>query len=486
MSRLQKQVVRVIREYDLFKANDRIILGISGGLDSVALLSLIFNINCVDTIYSEVTIAHLNHLLRGRESEDDEQFVRNLAKRFELPVIVERKDIKDAARRQKLSLEEVARKERYKFLESAALKVNANVIAVGHNADDNAETILHRIIRGTGILGVNGMRPKRRLTPVSKIELVRPLLFSWRKDVVTYLKEKQLSYRIDSTNFEKDKFRSKIRTELIPFLEKDYNFGIKKSLIKLGEITTQNYDFLKLQADTLSEKVFIKKNEEKDKVPGEVILDIHKLKNAPLILQQIIIREAIVRLGTPLREFGYENYKDILNLSKQKKTFINKGIKKYLDIKIEENKLYLSNKKYHLEEKPVLEEVVLKIPGDTDIIKHKYIVKMEVREIRNGFLEEFKKIKTKYDEAIDFSKINMPLTVRSRIQGDRFWPLGSRGIKKVKDFFIDNKIPLMERNLVPIVTMNGRPIWIVGFRIDDRVRITEETRKLLIMKFKRC
>ena len=130
-----------------------------------------------------------------------------------------------------------------------------------------------------------------------------------------------------------------------------------------------------------------------------------------------------------------------------------------------------------------MKETVIKIPGETKLVETKYIVKMEIREIENGFLEEFKRSKTKYDEAVDFDKISIPLMIRTRRPGDKFWPLGSPGIQKVKDFFINSKIPMLERDTVPIVTMNGQPIWIVGFRIDDRIRVTKGTRKLLIMKF---
>ncbi|MFQ5962701.1 MAG: tRNA lysidine(34) synthetase TilS [Candidatus Scalinduaceae bacterium] len=485
MSQLEKQIVNVIRNYNLFSANDRLLLGVSGGPDSVALLSLVFNLNRTNNNCSELFIAHLNHLLRGEESEQDEQFVKYLSKRFKLPIIVERRDINEVARKQKLSLEEAARKERYKFLENAAQKVGANIIAVGHTADDNAETILHRIIRGAGILGLNGIRPKRKLTSFSTIDLVRPLLFSWRKDIIAYLKEMNLAYKIDSTNLEKDKFRSRIRVELIPLLEKNYNPCIKKSLVKLAEITTQNYDFLNSHTDSLFKKTSLNR-QETDKVFKEVILDIPNLKKIPVILQQIIIRKAMVRLNIPLKKFGFKNYKNTLDLIKHKRKLISKDIKGYLNIRIDDNKLRLTNKKYHIEEKPVLEEVKLQVPGVTKLDEMKYKVKMEIREIKNGFLEELKRSKTKYVEAVDFNKINIPLTVRMRRQGDKFWPLGSGGTKKLKNFFIDNKIPRMERNTVPIVTMNGQPIWVVGWRIDNRVKITKETKKLLIMKVERC
>ncbi len=163
---LQKQVAGVIREYNLFSTNDRILIGVSGGPDSVALLNLIYNTSQTNPPYSEIFIAHLNHSIRGRESDEDELFVTTLAEKYKVSLTTEKRDIIEIARERKISLEEAARDERYKFFESTAEKMGANVIAVGHNADDNAETILHRIIRGTGITGVSGIRPKRKLTTV--------------------------------------------------------------------------------------------------------------------------------------------------------------------------------------------------------------------------------------------------------------------------------------------------------------------------------
>ncbi|MDV5120866.1 MAG: tRNA lysidine(34) synthetase TilS [Candidatus Scalindua sp.] len=482
MLQLQKQVTAVIKEYNLFRANDTVLLGVSGGPDSVALLSLIFDANRVNSIYSDIFIAHLNHLIRGKESEEDAQFVSDLAKKFKLSIVSERRDIKEIARERKMSLEEAAREERYKFLENAAKRVGANVIAVGHNADDNVETILHRIIRGTGIVGLGGMRPKRKLTPFSSINLVRPLLFTWRKDIIAYLKEKNLSYRVDSTNFETDQFRNRIRAELIPLLEKNYNSKIKKSLVKLSETATQNYDLLEAQAKDLFEEVLLNIEGKTDEILSEIVLDIHKLKEVPQILQQLIIKEAIIRLKIPLKKLGYKNYKDILSILNYRNAPVSNVVKDYLNVKIEGGKLHLSKMKYYVEEGPVLNETVIKIPGETKLVETKYIVKMDIREIENGFLEGFKRSRTKYDEAVDFDKISVPLMIRTRRSGDKFWPLGSPGIQKVKDFFINNKIPMLERDTVPIVTMYDQPIWIVGFRIDDRIRITKETRRLLIMK----
>jgi tRNA(Ile)-lysidine synthase len=479
MLQLRRQVAGVIRAYDLFNANDRILIGVSGGPDSVALLSLIHNTNRTNPSCSKIFIAHLNHSIRGRESDEDEQYVIALTEKYDVPLFTEKRDIIEIARERKISLEEAARDERYKFFKSAAEKVGANVIAVGHNADDNAETILHRIIRGTGITGVSGIRPKRKLTPGSSINLIRPLLFTWRKDIIAHLEEENLSYRVDSTNIETDKLRNIIRMELIPHLEENYNAKIKKSLVALGETALQNCDYMETKAKMLFEDVWMNRE-----APLEtIVLDVNKLKVSPQILQQMVIKEAIIRLDIPLKKLSNRNYKDILNTLNSKKTEVINIVKEYLNVRRDGNELHLSKNRYCAEEIPVFGETVIKVPGVTKLVDMNYGVKTEILEIKNGFLEEFKENKTNYEEAVDLDKVCMPLTVRTRKPGDRFQPLGSRGAKKIKAFFIDNKVPVMERDTVPIVTMNGEPIWIVGFRIDDRIRVSDETTNLLIMKF---
>ncbi len=485
MQQLQRKVMNIISGHDLFRACDKIMLGVSGGPDSVALFKTLLGANTTGNIYSGLFIAHLNHLLRGEESEQDEQFVRDLAEESNISIIVERRDIRKFAGERKMSIEEAARGERYRFLETAAQKVDANIVAVAHTADDNAETILHRIIRGTGILGIRGMGLKRKISQSSKIELVRPLLFSWRKDIIAYLEELNISYRNDSTNFETDKFRNRLRLELIPILEERYNTGVKKSLIRLGEIANQNYNFLRSQADGLFERVLVNEDKSVNKSPEDIVLDITELKEIPVALQQFIIKEALIRMGVPLKKLGHNHYKVILDLIKSRKTLVNRCIKNYLIVCKDDKLLHLSRKKYHVEDKPILERIELKAPGEAKLDVLKCKVCIQVVSIKNGFLEEFKQNKSKHDEAVDFDKIELPISIRMRKEGDRFWPLGSKGIKKLKDFFIDNKVPRMKRDSIPIIIMNGQPIWVVGYRIDDRVKISKETRTLLIMRVER-
>ncbi|MDR4504621.1 MAG: tRNA lysidine(34) synthetase TilS [Candidatus Scalindua sp.] len=472
----------MIKNYHLFDKHDAILLAISGGPDSVALLNLLTQTNQIVNIYSELYLAHLNHLLRGEESEQDELFVRDIAGIHNLPIMVEQRNIRESSRIRKLSLEEAAREERYDFLGAAARQFNTRVIVVGHTADDNAETILHRIIRGTGITGLNGMRPKRRLFPSSTVELVRPLLSVWRDDIIAYLKKMNIPYRTDSTNLGIDTFRSRCRVELIPLLEKNYNIKVKQSLKRLGEISTQNSNFLHSEADLLYEKVLLHKRKETDTVFRDIGFDLALFKKTPEILQQIIMKKALVELGVPLKKFGHKQYKCLLALLKQERSSITRRINDYVTAEIKNNTLRLFRVKYHADLIPILEEIKLLVPGETSLKGFECTFTTEIREITGEFLEQYKRNKKRYEEVVDLEEIRMPLTVRTRRRGDRFFPLGSDSSKKLKDFFIDSKIAQKERDMIPIVTMQDQPIWVVGYRIDNRIRVSEKTEKLLIMK----
>lgn len=482
MAPLQKQMVNMIKNFNLFDKKDAILVAISGGPDSVALLNLLTQTNKIENIYSKLYLAHLNHLLRGEESERDEQFVRDIARNCSIPIIIEQRNIRQSARIRKLSLEEAAREERYDFLGEAAKRFNTHVIVVGHTADDNAETILHRIIRGTGIIGLTGIRPKRRLLPTSKVNLVRPLLTIWRKDIIAYLKTMKIPYRTDSTNLSTDTFRSRCRRELIPLLEKNYNAKVKLSLGKLGEISTQSYNYLQSEADRLFEKVLLSKRGEVGTAFQGITLDLTLCRKSPEVLQQIFMKKALEYLRVPLKNFGNKQYTCLLDVLKLECRYMRRRINRYVTVEIKNNTLCLFKEKDQVDTKPILEEVTLLVPGETRSKGFAYTFKTEIRAITGQFLEQYKRNKKRYEEVVDLREIKMPLTVRTRRVGDRFSPLGSNGSKKLKDFFIDNKVPQRERATIPIVTMRDQPIWVVGYRIDEHIRVTDKTEKLLIMK----
>jgi len=243
------RVYNIIREYGLFRPGQTIIIGLSGGPDSVALTNLLYQINSWFKMDWRLVIAHLNHQMRGRKSDRDERFARKMAANLGIPIYVSHKNIIQLSKRYKQSLEETARYERYRFFEELARQTakgrrkQITSVAVGHNLDDNAETVLFRIIRGTGLKGLRSIRPKRELFAGSKFHLVRPLAFTSRQEIISYLKSQKLPYCIDHTNQDKKMLRNRIRHELLPLL-KQYNPAIGQHLVQLSETATAHYDYL--------------------------------------------------------------------------------------------------------------------------------------------------------------------------------------------------------------------------------------------------
>ena len=248
LGKLPFGVFKIINKYHLIKSNNSVVVGVSGGPDSVALLNILHSINSAKNLQFRFYVAHLNHQLRGKSSEEDAQFAENLSKELSLPFILKNVNIQEIANQTNRSIEETARIERYKFFTESSQKYNASTVAIGHTADDNAETLLHRIIRGTGISGLEGIPIKRPLTTDSTIQIVRPLLFTWRKEIIDYLGKEHLNYRTDTSNYETIYLRNKIRLELIPLLEKQYNPNIKNTLIQLSQIFTANNEYLSQEA----------------------------------------------------------------------------------------------------------------------------------------------------------------------------------------------------------------------------------------------
>ena len=460
------------------KPNNSIIVGVSGGPDSVALVRILHSINSAKNLHLRFYVAHLNHQLRGKSSEEDAQFAENLSKELSLPFILKNVNIQEIADQTKRSIEETARIERYAFFKESSQKYNASAVAIGHTADDNAETVLHRIIRGTGISGLEGIPVKRPLTTDSSIQIVRPLLFTWRREIIDYLGKEQQNYRTDISNYETTYLRNKIRLELIPLLEKQFNPNIKNTLVQLCQIFSANNEYLSVEAKKILKDSTIESAE------GSYTLDTHSLTKQPRILQQLVFQEILNSMEIPLKEITYEHYTKILN------EIAKKGRGRHFQLP---GKLYLWHEHRMLYFKkdllpqpciPLLSEIPIQIPGTTPIYPVGKLVS-EILDIKDLSLDVYKKTKASGEEIFDLQSITMPIAVRRRKEGDTISPLGIRGVKKIKDLLMDKKIPLKERDSVPIVVMNNQPIWVIGVCMDNRVKVTPNTGKILKLTFQR-
>lgn len=460
------KVKDTLEKYSMLSKGAKVLLCVSGGADSVAMLSVFNSLKKQGNL--KLFIAHLNHSLRGREADKDEEYVRLLSRRYKLPIIIERENVGAFARLNKLSLEEAARKLRYKFFLKAAREVRAEVIATAHTRDDQAETVLMRLLRGTGLKGLGGISPVRK---IDGFKLIRPFINIRRKEVEDYLKEKKIKPRLDLTNLKPEFFRNKIRLKLLPLLEKEYSLQIKELLSNLADLLDNDYNYLNRK----QEKIF--KELAKIKKGNNIIFSLAAFKREHLSTRRALVRKAIEFLkGTP-HGIEYRHWRELEELVYKRPS----GSVVHLPGKTEviKTKTTLSFAPAHLPKtkKGGIEPVAVKLPGLTrfgqKIIKAK-TVKRPPCINRHPKTEEY----------FDFGKITLPLILRPRQPGDRMLPLGMKGYKKIKDILIDEKVPYRRRSNIPLlVSGDGEIIWLCGIKMSERCKISAGTKEVLKLEF---
>lgn len=296
------KVKETIEKYNMLRKGDRVVVGVSGGPDSVTLLYILKFLK--DKMNLDLYIAHLDHMFRKGESRRDALFVRNLAKRLKVPVTIGREDVPREAKLKKISAEEAARFARYIFLLKVAKEVGAKRIAVGHTKDDQAETVLMRLIRGAGLSGLNGIPPTRKLDGCM---IVRPLIEIWRSELEEFLQENNIATRRDSSNLKLIYLRNKIRHKLIPMLKK-YNPNIKQILANTAGNLTVDYQFLRDESRKALEKCKIKN------VKLKIIFNLKKFLKYHRAVQQMMVRLAIEKIKQDTRRLTYQHWRELEDL----------------------------------------------------------------------------------------------------------------------------------------------------------------------------
>ncbi len=300
MKNLIKKAQTFSKRFGLLPKGSKIVAGVSGGPDSVCLLSVLNELK--EKYNLEIMVAHFNYGLRGKDSDNDEKFTRELAKKLGLKIIVKRGRKFGA---DDSNLENKLRNARYKFFEEVRKNNKFDLIAVGHQRDDQAETLLMRILRGAGLQGLSGMRPKTG-------KIIRPLLEVNRKDILKYLDENDLDYRIDKTNRETDFFRNKIRLKLLPYLEKEYNPSIRNLLAKMAGNFADDYDFINRKAREAMKESCLLEND-------NVRIDVKKIKEMHPALQKQVLRQAILQIKDNLKNVESSHIEEILKIAKSDK-----------------------------------------------------------------------------------------------------------------------------------------------------------------------
>lgn len=447
------KVKKIIERYNMFSPGDRVLVGVSGGPDSVCLLHILNR--CRKEMALSLHIVHINHGIRKRESKREEKFVSHLASRMSLPITVKSLDVPSYARKKRLTIEEAARDMRYSAFEQLAGKLNAKKIALGHTASDQVETVLMHLLRGSGPQGLSGIPPVRKLGSTA---IVRPLIEVNREEILNYLKKNNLTFCLDSSNRKTEYFRNKVRLKLLPLLRKNYNENIDGALLRLSEILKEENAYWERVVERVLGKVVSWEAE-------KILIDFKKFLRYNVIVQ----RRVLYRLfGGIVSLSQIEAIRNLAQKSSQGKRIY---LGKRFSVRKEGNFLIFSSsperrfKKFNYP---------LRVPGKNEIEGLNLTLNTRIVDF---YPVSEKETNTAY---FDIDKINFKkLLLRNRREGDRFRPFGLRGTKKLSDFFIDRKIPRRLRDRVPLLVEGKDILWVVGIRRADKARITEDTKKIL-------
>lgn len=438
----------------MIKMDDHIILGISGGPDSIALLHIMKKLK--EELNLKLAVAHVNHVLRP-EADEEEATVKDLCSISAIPFYSYKIDVAKKAQKEKRSVEEVAREVRYQFFRKILVETKANLIATAHHQDDNAETVLLNLLRGSGIKGLRGILPVNG-------DIIRPLLGVSKVEIETYLEDNKLPYFIDQSNFDPIYLRNKIRNQLIPLLKEEYNPRIIENLNQLAIIAKGENEVLELESLSMYEKALI---EEK---PETIILNNIFLTKLNMAICKRVILRALSNLAG---EKGWEaiDVDIILDLMTKEGSSKTVNLKKGVNVSKVYDKLIFST----LKRVKNSYDYLLSIPSTITIPDgSKYLI--DIISPENFNPEE-------YLLYIDYDKCNPPLHLRSRKPGDFFSPYGFNGTKKIKDFFIDLKIPSYKREDILLLTDSRENVYaVLGYRVSSLAPIDNESKRILVIK----
>ena len=444
-----------IQKNKLISPEDKIIVAVSGGVDSVVLLDVLNELK--SQLKLELIVAHFNHKLRGTESDEDENFVKKFASELGIECYVRSEDTKEYCKSKKISIQEGARELRYNFFETLRLIKGFDKIATAHNANDNAETVLLNLFRGSGINGLAGIQMKRG-------NIIRPLLFATRDEIEEYAYEKGLTYRVDSSNFKTTYRRNYIRLNLLPLISENINPGIIETLNRTAQIFSELSEFIRHEALKIIKFVAVEEN------PGKILIDIQRLKNYLFFIQESVIISTIETFFNERIDFA--RVLSVLNLidsTPGSSMMISKDLFVYRD-----RQYLVFIRKPELFETEVFAYVHPGEKYETDffVFSSEFVKKEDVQFNRNPQVEY-----------IDAELIADELILRNWQPGDWFIPLGMKGRKKLSDFLIDLKIPVYEKRKILVLESEGKIVWVCGFRLDDRFKITDSTQKILKIEF---
>ncbi|MDO8550776.1 MAG: tRNA lysidine(34) synthetase TilS [Ignavibacteria bacterium] len=448
MKKIEQKVLKFIDEKNLIEKNDKVLVGLSGGPDSVFLLHFLKKYS--KKLQVSFGALHINHLLRGKEADKDEQFCKELTEKLSVKFYSVRKNIKAIASKEKISAEEAGRKVRYKEFEEILVKEGYTKIATAHNADENAETVFLNLIKGTGLRGISGIPPSRD-------NIIRPLLALTKKEILDYLDFNKLKYRTDLTNLTDDAERNFLRNKVIPLIRDRLNPSLSNTLLKSSEVFRNINNLIKKKINEASDNLIsVKENYLSLSLPE---LNKIEVEYRSEVLRHIFNKEFGIQIS-------FDDCSKVLSLLNKQ---AGKSIQIFENIKVtrDRTELIIQKEKDKKEFKPIIVN-----RGDSIKINGKELSIKEVGTIKQNSGSN------KNLEFINGDKTSKDFLVRKWMPGDRFFPFGMRGSKKISDFLNEQKISSLKKKEQIILLNQDRIVWVIGLRLDERFRITSETKRI--------
>jgi tRNA(Ile)-lysidine synthase len=488
-----RQAAQFCKNQGLLNPHDSIVVGVSGGPDSLCLLHLLNQMQA--NLPLTVTAAHLNHQLRGEQAQADADFVANIAARWHIPLYTDTADVAALATARKQSIEEAARQARYAFLWRVAARVGAVKIAVGHNADDQVETVLMHFLRGSGLLGLRGMLPQTDiaqlrlhsadiagLTQTDAPIIIRPLLATPRQDIEAYCREHGLSPRQDATNQDTTYFRNRLRHELIPYLE-SYNPNIRQIVGHTAQVIAADAELLQHQLDECWSQIVTTVD------ANRVEINLSQWQNLPPSLKRSTLRRAVQHLRRHLRDISFEHIETAANIIQTGKTGQQATLPQGLLVTVGYHTFTIApaqTKSFLPADCPWLRPgqiVSVVIPGQTPLPGSQWQLNTQMltpNDIAPAQIQQT----TPWTAWLDAEIVGRKPILRVRRPGDIFCPLGMAGQRvKLNEFMINEKIPANQRPYVPLLAADEQILWVCGYRPDDRAKVTTATKQIIRLSF---